>query len=253
MADVPTTSWDETTPAGSDNASAGDDRIRELKTQIREVIDVDHDFPSSGQASDVGQHKQVTLQEAADIGTGAEGVPILGAQTAGGKAELTFTDEDDNDIQLTSGGKSNAAALGGVYAVDNLAAVANIMGHVYPVGCIYTNITGTNPGTELGVGTWTAFGAGRVLVGYDSGDADFDAAEETGGAKTVDLSHTHTVTAQTTDRFTDNETSGVSYHDETDATQVYGHNVSGTADSQLSATQSVVQPYIVVYFWKRTA
>jgi hypothetical protein len=105
MANVPTTAWSELTPSGSDNVSAGDNRIREMKTQIREVINVDHDFPSSGQAADVGQHKKVTLQEQANLGTGAEGVPILGAQTVGGKAELVFTDEDDNDIQLTSGGK----------------------------------------------------------------------------------------------------------------------------------------------------
>lgn len=105
MANVPTTAWNELTPAGSDNVSAGDNRIREMKTQIREVIDVDHDFPSSGQAADVGQHKRVTLQEQANLGTGTEGVPILGAQTVDGKAELLFTDEDDNDIQLTSGGK----------------------------------------------------------------------------------------------------------------------------------------------------
>lgn len=103
--EVPTTQWSETTPAGSDNIALGDNRIREMKTQIREIIDVDHDFPSDAYASDVGQHKQCTFQEQADIGTGAEGVPILGAQTVSGKAELVFTDEDDNDVQLTSGGK----------------------------------------------------------------------------------------------------------------------------------------------------
>ncbi len=63
MANVPTVSWSESTPAGSDDVSAGDNRIRELKTQVREIINVDHDFPSSGQAADNGQHKQVTLQE----------------------------------------------------------------------------------------------------------------------------------------------------------------------------------------------
>lgn len=109
MANVPTVSWDETNPAGTQAASLGDDRIRELKTQIREIIDVDHDFPSSGQASDNGQHKQVTLQEQADLGTGAVSATILGSQTVGGKGELTYTDEDDNDIQITSGGSLGAA------------------------------------------------------------------------------------------------------------------------------------------------
>ena len=49
---------------------------------------------------------------------------------------------------------------------------------IYPVGSIYTNATNsTNPGTLLGFGTWTAFGAGRVPVGFDSTNALFDAAE----------------------------------------------------------------------------
>jgi len=107
---VPTTSWDETSPANTDNASQGDDRIREAKTQIREIINVDHDFPSSGQAADVGQHKQVTLQEQADLGSGAVSATILGSQTVTGKGELVYTDEDDNDIQITKLGRVNLDA-----------------------------------------------------------------------------------------------------------------------------------------------
>lgn len=129
MADKPTTSWDETTPAGSDQINAGDNRIREMKTQIREVVGSDHDFPSSGQDGGVGQHYRVTLQEQADLGTGIlgsantqstedntndVGICILGAQTCDDlqgndpvttKPELVFTDEDDDDVQITSNGK----------------------------------------------------------------------------------------------------------------------------------------------------
>lgn len=240
---IPSISWDETSPAGTDNIAQGDDRIRELKAQIREVVDVDHQFNSSGQDAANGQHVQVTLQEQANLGTGAVNATILGSQTVSGKGELVYTDEDDNDVQITDTGSLNAAALGGVYAVDDLAAVANIMGHVYPVGCIYTNITGTNPATELGIGTWVAFGAGRVPVGYDSGDTDFDTAEETGGAKTFDNSHDHGGT-----------TSG-SIERGADSTITFNTNLSHhqhDISSAGSATQTIVQPYIVVHFFKRT-
>jgi microcystin-dependent protein len=67
----------------------------------------------------------------------------------------------------------------------------------YPVGSIYLSTNSTNPATSLGFGTWAAFGAGRVPVGFDAGQTEFDADEETGGAKTHTLtsgempSHTH--------------------------------------------------------------
>jgi hypothetical protein len=102
---IPTVSLSEKSPAGGDNIALGDNRIREFKTQNREILEVDHDYPSTGQSDTAGQHKKVTLQEQADLGTGATGVPILGAQTIDDKPELVYTDEDDNDIQMTKAGK----------------------------------------------------------------------------------------------------------------------------------------------------
>jgi hypothetical protein len=62
---------------------------------------------------------------------------------------------------------------------------------VYPVGSIYVNATSSsNPSSLLGFGTWEAFGAGRVMVGLNGSDADFDTAEETGGSKTSTSSGT---------------------------------------------------------------
>lgn len=53
-----------------------------------------------------------------------------------------------------------------------------------PVGGIHITIGPTNPATTLGYGTWSAFATGRVIVGVDTGDTDFDTVEETGGSKT---------------------------------------------------------------------
>jgi hypothetical protein len=241
MSLVPQTSWNESSPAGGDNISAGDNRIREMKTQIREVIDVDHDFPSSGQAADVGQHKKVTLQEQADLGTGAVGATILGSQTVSGKGELVYTDEDDNDIQFTSGGK--------ILLTDvSLASVAGIMELIYPVGSVVTLGVSTNPGTLFGVGTWTAI-AGKVIVGIDGTQTEFDTLNETGGEKTHTLieaeipSHVH----------------GGLDGDRQFVAGGYGNYLAGNASFRnTNATggglaHNNLQPYIVKYVWERTA
>ena len=102
--------WDESIPAGTGYIRDGDDAIRDLKYAIRERLAVDHKFASAeGADTDIGYHKQVTLIEAADIGTGETGLPILGAQTDALDApELLFLDELDNKVWLTMAGNSIA-------------------------------------------------------------------------------------------------------------------------------------------------
>jgi hypothetical protein len=80
--------------------------------------------------------------------------------------------------------------------------IATLLASVYPVGSIYTNASvSTNPGTLLGFGTWTAFGAGRVPVGFDSGNTLFDTAEETGGSyDAIAVSHTHSFSTTSGDQ-----------------------------------------------------
>jgi len=68
------------------------------------------------------------------------------------------------------------------------AAPAQAPAEAFPVGSIYLAVVSTNPNTLLGYGTWASIGAGRVLVGVDTGDADFNTVEETGGAKTKAIS-----------------------------------------------------------------
>ena len=73
-------------------------------------------------------------------------------------------------------------------------------GKIYPVGSIYISVNNTNPGTFLG-GTWVAFGQGRTIIGVNTSDGDYNAAEKTGGSKTKTLAaanipaHTHSIPA----------------------------------------------------------
>jgi hypothetical protein len=139
----------------------------------------------------------------------------------------------------------------------------------YPIGSIYMNAgVSTNPATLLGFGTWTAFGAGKVLVGLDASDALFDTLEETGGSKdAITVSHTHTATV--TDpghthtltnlaRYTDTVSGGgatiqtLTNSANTTVSAVTGISVANSTTGS-SGTNANVQPFIVVKMWKRTA
>jgi len=121
---------------------------------------------------------------------------------------------------------------------------------VYPVGCIFISTVSTNPNTVFGFGTWAVFGAGKTLVGLDSGDADFDASEETGGAKTHTLteaempSHNHTLSGLP------NNVAGIAWVGSSGT----GENTTRTTSTTGSDNaHNNLQPYIVTYMFKRTA
>jgi hypothetical protein len=157
---------------------------------------------------------------------------------------------------------------------------------VYPVGSIYINAgVSTNPATLLGFGTWVAFGAGRVMVGLNAGDALFDTLGETGGSKDATVvSHTHAYSATTGTAGAHNHAvdyprdcglgaqfgtvsvPGINanfFCDGGDSagaipvTQTAGdhsHTVSGTtATAGTAGTNANLQPYITVAMWQRTA
>lgn len=198
----------------------------------------------------------------------------------------------------------------------------------FPVGSVFLSVVSTNPATLLGYGTWSAFGAGKLLVGLDSGDTDFDTAEETGGAKTKTIaqanlpnistgagsahshtqdSHNHTQDAHTHTQDSHNHTQNSHVHTQQRNNVTTGANSgwttafdtsssspqadSGTGTGSTTATNqaatatnqnatatnqaatatnqnesshthslggsgtalNVMNPYIVVYMWKRTA
>ena len=125
---------------------------------------------------------------------------------------------------------------------------------VYPVGSIYLNATdSTNPATLFGFGTWVAIGAGRMLVGIDTGDTDFDTAGETGGSKTHTLTidempaHTHTYQSPDINSISDDWVERSAYQVDNTYTTT---NTSSTGGGN---AHSILNPYLVVYMWKRTA
>jgi len=169
---------------------------------------------------------------------GEKGDPGAGGVIPGGVENNIVTIDADAEIQ--DSGKS----------------IDDIINIIYPVGSIYISTVSTNPGTLFGVGTWTAFGAGRTLVGLDSGDTAFNTVEKTGGAKTHTLtvaempSHEHingAGTATVHQYVLDGGNSNWPFGGGTVAQQRELEAVGG------GGAHNNLQPYIVTYFWKRTA
>ncbi len=154
---------------------------------------------------------------------------------------------------------------------------------IYPVGSIYMSVNATNPSTYFG-GTWVAWGAGRVPVGINASDSNFNTVEKTGGAATVTLSasqipshthakgtlatasagaHTHNLQNQkapwgtsASNRVLVDATSGYTEvtNKATTSAGAHTHTVSGsTAATGGGGSHNNLQPYIVCYMWKRTA
>ncbi len=158
-------------------------------------------------------------------------------------------DADGNDISDTYAKKDDMEAA---------------MQRMYPVGSIYFSAVGTNPSELFGFGTWQAWGAGRVPVGVDASQTEFNAVEKTGGEKAHALtinempSHTHEISYRPIGDPSDDPFA--LFKSEGGITGTY--NSPGTELSQdaLEAkaagggqAHNNLQPYITCYMWKRTA
>ena len=231
-------SLNSSNPAAGDPVNEGDDHIRLVKSTVKAT------FPNISGAV-TSTHTELNLLDGVTANTtelNYVDITTLGTVEAS-KAVTVDANKDVTAIR-------NLTMTGTLTVGGNTAATLQA---VYPVGSIYINAAvATNPATLLGFGTWAAFGAGRVMVGIDSTDTDFDAAEETGGAKTVTLttsqipSHTHTATLMGNGE------------DEQQDLPAAGDNTNPSRPMTTSATgggaaHNNVQPYIVVYMWKRTA
>lgn len=181
----------------------------------------------------------------------------------GGRITLSSQKRDSSDKAQTLTITPDAININGKSFLDR----------TYPVGSIYMSVNNTNPKDLFG-GTWVAWGAGRVPVGFSGGDGNFNSSEKTGGSKTINIQHNHGLSnARAAVGRADSSTSTISYtaggnpHNvyfdrefsywggiagvskhATDTAKIYGNTDNGG-----STAASVLQPYITCYMWKRTA
>ncbi|WP_276924207.1 DUF859 family phage minor structural protein [Faecalibaculum rodentium] len=115
----------------------------------------------------------------------------------------------------------------------------------FPVGSVYLTYTNTNPGTIMG-GTWVQFSQGRVLLGQGTGSdgstsQTFDAGA-TGGRYTSDQINT-----------TNSALSGFPSNGRNYADRCIVRKQAAGYNQERDAMISLVQPYQVIYAWRRTA
>ena len=127
----------------------------------------------------------------------------------------------------------------------------------YYVGKIVMDTANVNPATYLGFGTWQYWGAGRVPVGVDASDSDFNAVEKTGGEKTHKLTvaempeHDHDALNYTNGYA--EPTTGQGSFSQLLAGDSASTNYVAVKNSGGDQAHNNVQPYITCYMWKRVA
>lgn len=115
----------------------------------------------------------------------------------------------------------------------------------YPIGSVKITYDNVNPSTNMG-GTWVQFGQGRVLLGQGTGSdgstSQTFGAGATGGRYTSDQINT------TNSALSGFPSNGPNYADRCIVRkQAAGYN------QERDAMISLVQPYQVIYAWRRTA
>jgi len=235
-------SLNSSNPTAGDAVSEGDDHLRLIKSTVKAT------FPNLSGAVTSTQAELNLLDGVTANTTELNYVDITTLGTV--QASKAVTADANKDVT----GIRNLTITGALSAGSGIVTMAD----VYPVGSIYINAAvTTNPATLLGFGTWVAFGTGKMMVGYDASDSDFDALQETGGAKTVTLStanlpsHTHTTASNNSggnNNLHHSNNSFVAVGDGSSSTSTVTSNSTGSG----SAT-AIMNPYIVAYMWRRTA
>lgn len=170
---------------------------------------------------------------------------------------LKYRDPQTGEIKQLSGG-----------GVDIPSLKQEILEAENPVGCLRFQTISTNPSEYLGFGEWELWGSGRVPVGVDTGDTDFNTIEKTGGEKehtlTINEMPSHKpsinswrnpteITPQPVDGFgfTSNDRAFANIATDGDGTSYTANDFRGFNYVGGSQSHNNLQPYITCYIYKR--
>jgi hypothetical protein len=248
-------------PVATDGLAQADEHLRLIKSTVKST------FPNLSGAV-TATHTAINAKVAEPVSaitsdgstpslasgvTGEEVKALIGATDA---AITTATDSEGEVTPALAVGITAEEIRTLINAADS--ATAATLLNVYPIGCIYTSIVSTSPSTLFG-GTWESFGQGRVLVGHDDSanpDSDFVASSGDGSSVLVGGAKTHTLSVDEIP----SHTHGISNFEDPTGTGSTG-SADGASSFSTVATESTggglahnnVQPYVVVYMWKRVS
>lgn len=131
--------------------------------------------------------------------------------------------------------------------------ISDLLNMFYPVGSVYETMDSSFDPNEKWGGTWERI-KGRVLIGVDENDSDFNIAEKTGGEKTHTLvvselpHHTHANYAKRTNITINNSGNTIVTCHSSNIGATVGNNIGRTGEG---VAHNNLQPYITCFIWKR--
>ena len=183
--------------------------------------------------------------------------PAISVKTTNGSWEIgaydntSYTDQlifgyvSDSDYNAANNKQSKQYKLKASGTPDGETVLT--LDSAFPVGAVYITYNNNNPGNFLG-GTWVQFGQGRTLMGQGTGNDGSTsmtfASNNTGGNYTSPNLNC----GESNYGFVKN--TQAAYYTERTIVRSPALNAS---HGETNAQVSLLQPYIVVYFWRRTA
>lgn len=244
------------TPAGTVAATDVQSAIEELDGDVTNAkARANHTGTQTASTiSDFSTAADARIAAAAATGTGSivrSSSPTITTPTGivKGDVGLENVDNTSNATERAATATLTNKTISTGSTIDANVNVTEVLKKVYPVGSIYVATVSTNPGTLLGFGTWSAYAAGRVVVGKAAAGT-FSTAGATGGAETHTLTtsempaHTHGVNLYGTGTGGTNPSTGPG------GLAVIGYPTTSTGGD---GAHNNLQPYIVAYMWERTA
>ena len=216
-----------------------------------------------------GKDAETTMQEYVKQEASANAA-IENANAAAEEARTTAAATATNTVNAMKGQPNGIASISVSGELEQAPPQSVMFLAAHPIGSLFETTVSTNPGTLYG-GTWAAWGGGRVPVGVNTADNDFNTVEKTGGKKTE--RHEFKVgykgyygTAVGSD---DNMIQAYKYSTSSYGTYAYEGSTQAGVNAGIQASAntrdvaqasstgdtsetSIVQPYITCYIWKRT-